>query len=83
MEIEFDPVKDEANKAKHGISLTRASELDIRAVIEDDRFEEQRYRLYGMIDSAWYCLAAVFRENRTRAISLRRAHQEEVDKHVG
>jgi uncharacterized DUF497 family protein len=32
VEIEFDTAKDEANIAKHGVSLARATELDIRFV---------------------------------------------------
>ena len=43
MSVEFDAAKDKANKAnkanraKHGISLARAVDLEILAVIEDDR----------------------------------------------
>ena len=41
MEIEFDPAKDAANVAKHGISLQAAEEFDWNAAIEreDDRFD--------------------------------------------
>lgn len=37
MPVEFDPAKDKANIAKHGMSLVRAADLEILAVIDDDR----------------------------------------------
>ncbi len=84
MQIEFDPDKDAANIAKHGISLARAADLDQAVVVQDDRFDgEQRYRLYGRIDGAPFCLAAVIREGVVRAISLRRSHLKEFNRHVG
>lgn len=78
MEIEFDPAKDLQNRDKHGISLARSGDLEIYAQVPDDRYDEPRYRLYGLIDDLWYCLAATDRGDRVRAISLRRAHQEEI-----
>jgi hypothetical protein len=50
LEIEFDSAKDAANIAKHGISLARAADLDHVIVVEDDRYAERRFRLYGLID---------------------------------
>lgn len=82
MLVEFDAAKDAANIAKHGISLARAVDLEDIVVVEDHRFAEQRYRLYGLIDGVPHCLAAVFRNGRVRAISLRRAHGKEYDRHV-
>lgn len=83
MEIEFDLAKDRINVDQHGVSLARAADLGILAVVEDNRFVgEQRYRLYGTIDGIPYCLAAVFRSGRVRAISLRRAHRREYQRHV-
>lgn len=83
MEIEFDPAKDATNVAKHGISLARAGEMEILAFVDDSaRFDEPRYRLYGVIDGQTYCLAAVDRRNRLRAISLRRAHAKEFRRHA-
>lgn len=82
MDIEFDPAKDAINIAKHGISLDRAVDLDGTVVVVDDRFEEQRFRLYGMIDGIWYCAAITFRGSIIRVINLRRAHKKEVKRHV-
>lgn len=84
MEIEFDSAKDEANIAKHGVSLSRAADLEILVFIEDDRatYGEVRYRAWGLIDGTAYCLAFTLRDNRVRAISLRRAHSKEMKRYV-
>jgi uncharacterized protein len=78
VDIEFDPAKDAANLAKHGISLVRAAELDVRAYVVDERFAEPRFRLYGFIDGLAYCVAGTMRGQTIRAISLRRAHAKEM-----
>jgi uncharacterized DUF497 family protein len=82
MYVEFDPAKDAANIAKHGVPLARASDLEVLAVVKDDRFSEQRYRLYGLLDGVPHCLAAALRNGIVRAISLRRAHSKEFRRHV-
>jgi uncharacterized DUF497 family protein len=84
MMIEYDPAKDEANRQKHGISLERASDLDIIALLEDERnaYGEIRYRAWGMIDEQPHCLAFTYRDGHVRAISLRRAHRKEYERYV-
>ena len=82
MEIEFDPAKDAANIAKHGISLARGEELELLAYVEDDRFSEPRFRLYGLIDGIAYCLAGTDRGGRIRVISLRRTRAKELRHYV-
>ena len=84
MEIEFDPAKEATNLAKHGISLGKAVELDVLAFQEDRRLDygETRYRAWGLIDGATYCLAFTRSEGRLRAISLRRAHDKEIRRHA-
>ena len=84
MQIEFDPAKDEINIKKHGLSLTRAVDLEILAFIEDDRndYSETRYRAWGLIDGKAHCLAFTDRNGILRAISLRRAHKKEMDRYV-
>ena len=79
MEIEFDPAKDAANVAKHGISLRQTGELDIVAVVESSRPEdgERRFRLYGLIEETPYCAVVTWRQGAARAISLRRANRME------
>jgi uncharacterized protein len=80
--IEFDPAKDAANVEKHGISLARAADLDLLAFVEDDRFEESRYRIYGLIDDGLYCLVATDRGDKIRVISLRRVHAKEMRRYA-
>lgn len=84
MSIDFDPDKDERNIAKHGISLARAADMEMLAVKRDERFSygELRFRAWGTIDGGAYCFAFTTRGNRTRAISLRRAHKKEMKRHV-
>jgi len=84
METEFDAAKDQANIAKHGVSLSQAVELEILAVLRDDRFDhgEERFRAWGLIDDVAHCLAFSTRNNKVRAISLRRAHRKEMDRYV-
>ena len=81
MDIEFDPAKDAANIAKHGISLARAAELEVQAYVADDRFAEPRFRLYGLIDGEAYCVAGTMRGETIRVISVRRAHAKETRRH--
>jgi len=83
MDIEFDPAKDAANIAKHGVSLASAADLEILSIVADDRFAgEQRYRIYGSLAGVPHCLAAVLRNGVVRAISFRRAHEKEYRRHV-
>jgi uncharacterized DUF497 family protein len=82
MQIEFDPEKDAANIAKHGVSLARSVDLEVLAYIEDHRFAEPRFRLYGLIEGEAYCLAGTDRDGTIRVISLRRAHAKEMRRHA-
>jgi len=80
--IAFDPAKDAANLAKHGVSLARAEDMVILANVADARFDEARFRAYGLIDGAAHCLAYTVRDGAVRAISLRRAHAKEMKRHA-
>ncbi len=79
MNIEFDPEKDAANIAKHGVSLARTIDFDPEVTVVDDRFEygETRYRSFGMLDGLPHCLVFTTTDHAVRAISLRRAHLKE------
>ncbi len=77
--IEFDPDKDAANLAKHGVSLS-AGGLEVRARVEDGRFVERRLRAYGTINGAPHSLAYTLRGDAV--ISLRRVHAKEYLRHV-
>ena len=82
--IEFDPAKDRANRAKHGISLARAREMKVFAILEDDRLDygEQRFRAFGAIDDNLHCLVFAERKDVLRVISLRRAHAKEISRYA-
>ena len=83
MQIEFDPAKDEANRAKHGVSLQAATSFDWDTALEreDDRFDygEARFVAIGQIDARLYVI--VFAEgsddDTVRVISLRPAEKHE------
>ena len=78
MDVEFDPAKDAANIAKHGVSLARAADVEIHAVLPDPRFTgEVRYQAFGLLDDIPHCLAFTMRGPTMRAISLRRARTKE------
>jgi uncharacterized DUF497 family protein len=81
MDIEFDAAKDEANIAKHGVSLSRAVELAGIVVVEDARFAEPRFRLYGTLDGSPHCAAVTMRGGVVRVINLRLAHAKEMRRH--
>lgn len=81
MTVSFDPAKDAINRAKHGLSLARADEVDLRTAVvrPDDRLDygEPRWRAYGMLDGRLPMLAFTVRRGTLRAISLRRANARE------
>lgn len=81
MKIEFDPVKDQINLKKHGVSLAAATEIDLdRAiVIEDRRFDygEARFLAYGPIGGRLHVVWFTMRGAVLRAIGLRRANRRE------
>ena len=81
---EFDPVKEAINLSKHGISLARWIDLDMKITYVDSRrdYGEIRYRGYGYIEGVPYCLVFTERNGRVRPISLRRAHTKEMRRHV-
>jgi uncharacterized DUF497 family protein len=84
--IEFDPLKNQSNIAKHGVSLALASELDgDQALIRvDDRFEYGEPRMIALAPrtGALYYVAFVDRHRVRRIISLRRANRREVTHYV-
>lgn len=80
--IEFDRKKDEANLVKHGISLMRADDMEIDAIWPDPYPNERRWRAFGRIEGKPFCLIFTQRDERRRAISLRRVHAKEYLRHV-
>ena len=86
MHIDFDPAKDVANQAKHGVSLSVAGELDWEAALVwvDDRFEYGEMRMIALAPKTQilYYVAFVDRGQARRIISLRRANRREVKHYV-
>ena len=86
MRIEFDPAKDAANQAKHGVSLSLAVELDWEAALVwvDIRFEYEESRMIALAPKIeiLYYVAFVERGAARRIISLRRANRREVSHYV-
>lgn len=86
MRIEFDPAKDAANQAKHGVSLSIAGELDWESALVwvDSRFEYGELRMVALAPRTRivYYVAFVDRGTVRRIISLRRANRREVDRYV-
>ena len=82
MSIEFDPVKDEANRQKHGVSFAEGDGVlndPLALTIEDERVEgEQRFVSLGM--NIFDCLMIVVwtpRGMNYRLISVREAEPKE------
>lgn len=86
MLIEFDPLKNQSNIAKHGVSLALASELEWEQALiwVDDRFEYGEPRMIALAPrtGALYYVAFVDRHRVRRIISLRRANRREVKHYV-
>ena len=81
MLIEFDPLKNLVNLAKHGLSLTKAIDLDWdRGWLEPDRrkdYGEERVSALVPLGEDLFFLAFVVRGDARRIITLRRANRRE------
>jgi uncharacterized DUF497 family protein len=84
--VEFDDVKSQANKSKHGIDFVEAQGLwldemfvEIQARTED----EPRFLVVGMISGKHWSAVITYRGERVRIISVRRARIEEVELYEG
>ena len=86
MQIDFDPSKDRANLAKHGLSLALAVDLDWEDALVwlDDRHEYGEMRMIALAPKTGilYYVAYVDRGDVRRIISLRRANRREVNHYV-
>lgn len=82
MEFEFDPVKEEANKFKHGLSLWFGARIfdDPDHIISSSFREmdgEDRNKAVGTIDGKLYTAIHVWRGDKVRLISVRRSNAGE------
>lgn len=86
MVIEFDPVKSEANRVKHGMTLDMAGQMEWDTAITwpDTRedYGEDRQCGIGYIGLMLYFVAFVDRDPVRRIISLRRANKREENRYA-
>lgn len=83
--IEFDPIKNAQNIAKHGMSLSHFTQMDFENAlyVHDSRKEygEERWRVMAPIDGRLCIAVYTFRADKFRIISLRKANLKEVKKY--
>ena len=81
----YDPAKDTANLAKHGVSLALAEVLFAgpHVSMTDDRFEygEVREVAFGFINDRLFVCVYADRDAERRVISLRKANMREVKRY--
>ncbi len=81
MKTEWNPSKNEANKATHGLDFASFEGFDAEpTIVEDDRHDygETRFRAFGRVDGEARCLVYTLRGETMRIISYRRAHEKEM-----
>ncbi|MDP2268657.1 MAG: BrnT family toxin [Deltaproteobacteria bacterium] len=82
MEFEFDQIKSNSNKEKHGIDFYEAQTLwnDPDLVeIPVNTSDEPRFLVIGIIAGRYWSGVVTYRSEKTRIISVRRSGKEEVD----
>lgn len=81
MEISYDTAKDASNKAKHGVPLSLAAEIDWSEVLSepDARKDYGEVREIGLaiISDRLYCVVFTQRGDTFHIISLRKANNRE------
>ena len=84
--IAFDAAKDQANIAKHGVSLSRAADfvMEMARVSQDDRadYGEERLIAVGPLDNRLYVMIFTLRDGTIRVISLCKANRREVERYA-
>jgi uncharacterized protein len=85
VDYDFDPAKDRANRAKHGVSLSLAEVLFAgpHLALDDDRFDygEKRQIAFGDTCGRLFVCVFVDRGSTRRIISLRKANSREVKRY--
>lgn len=82
MEDRFDPEKDAANLAKHGLSLSFGDEIfmdDAHLILPTIRPEdgEERFKAVGRVGEKLFTAVFVWRDDQPRLISVRRSNSSE------
>ncbi len=78
----FDPAKDGANRAKHGLSLSFGDRLfdDVdHLIVPSIRLidGEERFKVIGVVEDRWFTGVFVWRDGTARFISVRRSNAGE------
>ncbi|MDY7032151.1 MAG: BrnT family toxin [Thermodesulfobacteriota bacterium] len=84
MQFEFDLIKSENNKKKHGIDFFEAQALwDDPDLLEIPArtTDEQRFLVVGKIEEKHWSGIITYRSENKRFISVRRARDEEIELH--
>jgi uncharacterized DUF497 family protein len=80
MVFEFDPVKSESNRIKHGIDFLEAQALwsdPMLLEIPAKTTDEPRYLVIGLLGDKHWSAVMTYRGDKIRLISVRRARAEE------
>jgi uncharacterized DUF497 family protein len=78
--FEFDPLKSEANKIKHGIEFEESKRLwddPNRIVIEARMVDEKRFMMIAELNGTIWSTIYTLRSESTRIISVRRSRENE------
>jgi uncharacterized protein len=79
--FEFDPIKSDSNRSKHGIDFVDAQALwndPMLLQIPANTEDEPRFLMIGLIDGRHWSAVITYRGTHIRLISVRRARTEEV-----
>ncbi len=82
MEFEFDKIKSNANRKKHGIDFVKGQDLwndPYLVEIPAKTHDEPRYLVVGKIAEKYWSGVITYRNNKIRIISIRRSRKEEVE----
>jgi hypothetical protein len=82
MEFEFDPLKSESNREKHGVDFVQAQEIwqdAMRVEVPARTTGEPRWLVVGRMGGRHWSAVVTYREDRIRIISVRRARDEEIE----
>ncbi len=86
MKLTFDPAKNAANMAKHGVPLSVAAlfEWDSAIMWPDTRrdYGESRMACLGYIGLRLYALVYVDRSGERRIVSVRKANRREIERYA-
>lgn len=83
MEFEYDPVKSQKNKQKHGIDFEEAKQIQDGEILEKQaKFEqESRFMIIGKILEKFWTAFITHRNRMIRLISVRRSRDKEVEEY--